>query len=136
MVLLIHLDESDFGSDFVLQLLFATTNAIIGLCFVLITAAWYTNTNGGCIMRLLFWASSYPVLYSTIDHITVAAGGSHRVYYTICVSLAAVCILLSFYIFACVDMPGVTMWLDRARPKGRLRNRENWRHNRRALPVR
>lgn len=129
-------DESDFGGDFVLQLLFATTNAIIGPCFVLLTAAWYANTSIGCIVRLLFWASSYPVLYSTVDHITVAAGGSYKVYYTICVSLAAVCILLSFYIFACVDMPGAARWLDCARRNGRTRDRESWGQTRRSLPVR
>lgn len=133
--MLITHDVSNFGGDFVLQLLFATTNAIIGPCLVILTATWYANTNGGFVIRLLFWASGYPVLYSIIDHITVAAGGGYRVYYAIYVGLAVICILVSFYIFICVDMPGMTIWLDDTRQKGRLRDRERWRQNRHSLPV-
>lgn len=134
-MLIIH-GISNFGGDFVLQLLSATTNAIIGPCLVLLTANWYANTNRGCVVRLLFWASGYPVLYSIIDHITVAAGGGWDVYYAIYVGLAVICILLSFYIFTCVDMPGVAMWLNCAERKGRTRDRKSWGQNRRPLPVR
>lgn len=131
---MIH-DISNFGGDFVLQLLFATTNAIIGPGLVLLTATWYANTKGGCVVRMLLWASGYPVLYSIIDHITVASGGGWGVYYAIYIGLAVICILLSFYIFTWVDMPGMTRWMDDSRQKSHLRDRERWKQNFHSLPV-
>lgn len=135
VVLLMNPGAADFGGDIVLQLLLAASRAIIGPCLVLITAAWYSNTNGGSVVRLLLWASGYPVLGLTVYHVTVALNPSHRVYHGIHAGLATVCILLSVYIFARVDMPGVTMWLDGAHRKGRLRGREWWRQHRSSLPV-
>lgn len=127
---------ADFGGDIILQLLFAASRAIIGPCFVLLTAAWYSNTNGGSTVRLLLWASGYPVLFSTVNYINFAATPSRRVHNAIYVGLSTVYILLSVYIFACVDMPGNTMWLDGARWKGRLRSRERWLQHHRLLPAR
>ncbi|KAG6353414.1 hypothetical protein INS49_005595 [Diaporthe citri] len=124
VVLLMDPGANDFGGDIVLQLLLAASRAVIGPCFVLLTAAWYANTNGGSIARLLLWASGYPVLFETVHYSTSFADSSSRVYYAMYCGFATVCILLSVYVFACVDMPGATMWLDIARRKGRLQGHE------------
>lgn len=135
VALLTNPGESNFGGDIVIQLLLAAADAIIGPCFALLTVAWYANTNSGCIMRLLLWASSYPVLISTVQIIIDAANGSDTVNNAVYAGLAAVCLFLSVYIFACVDMPGVVR-LDGGSRKGRLRGLEGWRKNPRSLPVR
>lgn len=135
VVLVTNPKESNFGGDIVLQVLLVATDAIIAPCFVLLTAAWYADTNGGCIVRLLLWASSYPVLISTTGFIADAVGTSTRVYESINVAFATICILLAVYISTCVSMPGVTTWLDGAHRNVRLRGRERWQRHRRPLPV-
>lgn len=103
---------------------------------MLLTAAWYANnTNGASIVRLLLWESGYPVLVLSVTHICVASNVSHTVYRAIYAGLATVCILLSVYVFTCVDMPGVSMWLDGARRRGRLQGLERWQQLRSSLQV-
>lgn len=128
-------EESNFGEDIIIQLLLAAANSIIGPCFVLITVSWYANTNHGCIVRLLLWASSYPVLFSTISHLTAATSASHGIYYATYTGLAAVCIILSVYIIIYVDTLGLAMGLDGLRQKDRFRARERWQQPRGSLPV-
>lgn len=135
VILIKNPEESNFSGEIVLPLLLVATDAIIGPCFVLLTAAWYADTNGGCIVRLLLWASSYPILTSTIDFVAVAAQASDTAYNAIYAGLAAICILLSVYIFACVDMPGVATWLGGAHRNVRLRGRKKWQRHHPSLPV-
>lgn len=135
VILLMNPGAADLGGEIVLQLLFVASRAIIGPCFVLLTAAWYANTNGCSIVRLLLWASDYPVLVLTVTHVSVAANASNTTYRAIYAGLATVCILLSVYIFTYVDMPGVSVWLDGARRRGRLQGPERWQQLRSSLQV-
>ncbi|KAI7774778.1 hypothetical protein LA080_007815 [Diaporthe eres] len=126
VVLLLNPGAADLGGDIALQLLLVASRAIIVPCFVLLTAAWYANINGCSTVRLLLWASGYPLLVLAVTHVSVAANASNTVYRAIYAGIATVCILLSVYIFNYVDMPGVSVWLDGARRRGPLQGPERW----------
>lgn len=135
VVLLLNPGTADLGGDIALKLLLVASRVIIVPCFVLLTAAWYANTNGCSIVRLLLWASGYPLLVLSVTHVSVAANASNTVYRAIYAGLAKVCILLSVYIFTYVDMPGVSVWLDGARRRGQLQGPERWQQLRSSLQV-
>lgn len=133
VVLLTNPEESRFGGDIILLVLLTASNGIIGPFCVFLTAAWYAKGHSGCILRLLLWASSYPFLFTTVHEIADAAGISPQ---GILAGLATTCMILSVYIFACIDMPGVHIWPDGTRQKGRPRGRERWLRHFRPVPVR